>query len=256
MKKILYSIFALALALPAVVSAATFSFTPVSGVFTPGKTFTTTVSVNPKAGEKITTAKMDLSFPSSLVEVVSFKQASGWVPLAVPGYDLIDNTKGELIKSGGFPAKVTALKEFGTITFKIKAPGAVTVETTKDSVLLDSNNVNKYSAGSYFKFTAVKPEVVKPVVVKKVVKPVVVKKEVAKVTTQEEVVATTTEVATTTLATDGLTANVAESASATTSTTSAVNTSSTGLFTTKTVATLVVIILLLIGAFFLLRKKD
>ena len=156
MKKILYSSIALtltlAVALPMAESAATFSFSPSAGAFEPGETFSVVVYVNPSAGEEITTAQLSATFPASVLEVVSFTQADGWMPLVAPGSDLINNTAGKLIKTAGFPERVTASKQFGTIKLRAKNAGTATINTEGDSMLLDITNTDRYvaSAGASF----------------------------------------------------------------------------------------------------------
>jgi len=157
MKKNLYLLFVLAFVLPSAVNAATFSFSPNSGSFAPERTFSVVVYVNPNAGEEITTAKLSALFSVSGLEVVSFAQADGWIPLVAPGSDLIDNVKGKLIKTGGFPARVKESKQFGTITLKAKSVGTATLNTAEDSMLLDSANANKYTSSAGANFAIVAP---------------------------------------------------------------------------------------------------
>ncbi len=153
MKKILYSIFAIAIALPVIVSAATFSFSPSTGVLTPGEILSVAVSVNPNAGEEITVAKLSSVFSASGLEVVSFTQATGWIPLATPGSDLIDNTAGKLIKTGGYPTRATTSKLFGTLKLKAKSAGTATISIEGDSMMLDIANANKFVASTGASFT-------------------------------------------------------------------------------------------------------
>ena len=157
MKKILYSLFAIAFVLPLAVNAATFSFSPNSGSFAPKSTFSVVVYVNPNVGEEITTAKLSALFSVSGLEVVSFAQADGWIPLVAPGSDLKDNVAGKLIKTGGFPARVKESKQFGTITLRTKSVGTATLNTAGDSMLLDSSNTNKYVSSAGVNFTIVVP---------------------------------------------------------------------------------------------------
>ncbi len=257
MKKILYSIFAIALALPAVASAATFSFAPTSVTLAPGKVFSTVVFVSPGAGEKITTAKLSLKFPANLLEVVSFTPATGWIALSLPGSDLVDNTNGKLIKTGGLPAKVTSIKQFGIIVFKAKVAGNAKISTNADSMLIDTANANKYTASTGANFNIVKPTPKKPIVKpvskpKSKVKTTFIKKKKSVVTKAKAVIettkATTTPIVATTTATttsdvQGQTANVSGS------------TKSGGFFNTKTIAFGIIFILLIIGWLFVLKKK-
>jgi len=168
MKKILYSIFVIALAVPAMANAATFSFAPNSATFKPGQIFSTDVFVTPGTNEEITTAKLSLDFSPSLLEVVSFTPTAGWIALPLPGSDLIDNVKGNLIKTAGLPTKVTSKTQFGTIVFKAKEAGSAKIGTNADSMLIDTSNINKYTDSLGANFSIVTPAPApKPVVTSK-----------------------------------------------------------------------------------------
>ena len=143
--------------LPVMADAATFSFSPSTGTFAPGKVFSVAVYVNPSAGEKITVAKLSAAFSAKRLEVVSFSQSTGWIPLATPGSDLVDNTTGKLIKTGGFPARVTSSKQFGTLTLKAKNVGTATLGIEKDSMMLDIANANKFVASTGANFVIATP---------------------------------------------------------------------------------------------------
>ena len=154
------SAFFVVLALPMVISAATFSLEPSKNKIAPGETFTVTVYVNPKAGEEITVAKLSTIFTPSLVEVVSFVQAAGWMSLQQPGFDALDNTNGILLKTGGFPDRVVNKKEFGLITLKAKKEGSGTLTVAGDSLLLDTENNDKQTFSKGSTFIIAKPVVV------------------------------------------------------------------------------------------------
>ena len=162
MKKILYLFLLAFIALPMVANAATFNFSPSTGSFAPGEIFEVVVFVNPSAGEEITTAKLSAVFSASVLEIVSFSQASGWIPLTQPGYDLIDNSAGKLEKTAGFPLRVTESKIFGTLTLKAKSAGSATLSVAGDSLMLDVTNANKYVASTGASFTIVAPTTTPP----------------------------------------------------------------------------------------------
>jgi len=247
MKKILYSIFAIALALPAIASAATFSFAPTTSTLTPGKTFSVAVFVTPNTNEEITTAKLSLRYPADLLDVVSFTPTTGWITLPLPGSDIVDNTNGKLIKTAGLPTRVTSVKQFGTIVFKTKTSGSANINTEKDSMLIDTSNTNKYVASTGANFTIVKPApkpTPKPTV--KTTKTATL--SVTSVSTEKE----TTEEATTT------TATTTEEVATTTETqgqTAAVSETGGGFFTTKTIVISLVLIVLIVLGLLLWRKK-
>jgi len=157
MKKILYTFLAFSLVLPMMASAATFSFSPSTGSYAPGDTFDVSVYVNPNSGESITTAKLSALFPNDKLEVISFAIESGWIPLTQSGYDLIDNTNGKVIKTGGYTAKIQSQTKFGVLTLKTKASGSASLNTTTDSMLLDITNINKYISSNGAVFTITVP---------------------------------------------------------------------------------------------------
>ncbi len=157
MKKILYSIFAFAVLLPMTASAATFSFSPNAGSFVVGNTFSVAVYANPSAGEEITVAKLSSAFSSDTLEVISFTQSSGWMSPVVAQFDSLDNVGGVFEKMAGFPARVTASRQFGTLTLKAKSVGVATITAKNDSMMLDTANVNKFVASAGANFSIVAP---------------------------------------------------------------------------------------------------
>jgi len=167
MKKILYTFLALVFILPVSASAANFSFSPSTGTFIPGETFDVSVYVNPISGESITTAKLSALFSSTNLEIVSFAIDTGWIPLTQPGYDLLDNTDGKLIKTGGYPTKVESQTKLGVVTFKTKSAGSASFNIDTDSLLIDINNTNKFVISSGAVYTISVP--VEPVELPEVV---------------------------------------------------------------------------------------
>ena len=109
------------------------------------KTFTVSVYVTPSTSANIYTAQANISFPADLVSVESFSFASAWFPMNQAGYELIDNTKGKLIKTAGYPGGFSKEMLLGTLVFKSKKVGAVSISINKESYILDmdSNNVLK-----------------------------------------------------------------------------------------------------------------
>ncbi|MDO8751994.1 MAG: hypothetical protein Q7J22_00350 [Candidatus Wolfebacteria bacterium] len=120
------------------------SISPTAINATKGQAFTILVNLTP-AGKNYTT-KVGLDYPANLVRLNSFTFANGWMPLAQPGYDLIDNTSGKMLKTGGFPGGVATLQLFGTASFTALQSGSGSVKANVDSFSLDSENKNTLSA--------------------------------------------------------------------------------------------------------------
>ena len=125
-------------------AAATFVLSPASLGVSSGQEFSLYVSVNPR-GTKDYTAKVELEYPSSLLEVKSFSFNNSWMAVPQAGYDLVDNTAGKLIKTAGYPKGFSSTVAFGTVTFKAKKVGTAYVKASGNSVIYDSSNKNVFS---------------------------------------------------------------------------------------------------------------
>jgi len=141
---ILSAIMILISSIPAL-AVTTLSFSSTRLSVQQGEVFVLRLVLDPQ-DIKSYTAKMDLSFPADLLEIDSFAFASNWVGLPQPGYDLIDNTGGKFIKTGGFPAGVSAPVVFGTITFYVKSTGSGIVSLGNNSLVLNATNDDVFSS--------------------------------------------------------------------------------------------------------------
>lgn len=141
MKRFLFTALFLVFGSVQIASAASLVVAPATVSVTKGQTFSVSLSANP-AGVKSYTVKAELLFPSALLEVVSFTPATGWLALSQPGYDLVDNVAGKLIKTGGYTGGFTEIKTFGTVIFKAKAAGNATIGVASTSLVLDAQSKN------------------------------------------------------------------------------------------------------------------
>lgn len=120
-------------------AASVLQFSPTSVDTNPGKTFTLKITLDPH-GVKNYTSKMEVHFPADILKMNSFTFGDGWLPLSVSGYDLVDNTKGILIKSAGYPGGVLNPITFGTISFTAKKEGSGTITLAGNSLVLNATN--------------------------------------------------------------------------------------------------------------------
>jgi len=127
-----------------VLAATTVSFSPANVSVSQGKTFSVTVAIDPQ-GVSNYTAKIQLDYPADVLEIKSFTLGSNWMALAQPGYDLIDNTNGVLIKTGGYPGGLSQTANFGTVSFYAKKVGSGTIKLGNGALALDANNQNVLS---------------------------------------------------------------------------------------------------------------
>jgi hypothetical protein len=149
-----------------VMAATDFSFSPVKVNTIEGKDFAVLVKSNPSGLDNYTT-KMVINYPADLLEVNSFIFGENWMPLVQPGYSLIDNANGVLIKTGGYPFGYSSVVNFGTISFHAKKPGSGIVKIGSDSISYDANNNVINSSPSQFSFVIDAVPVVNPVVLTK-----------------------------------------------------------------------------------------
>ena len=129
---------------------------PTESAFSPGQSITMTLSIDPSSS-KIYTSKIALKYPADLLEVESFSFSSGWQALTQSGYDLVDNTKGSVIKTAGFTGGVSNKTTFGTVKFRVKKVGVAKVSVTSESALYDENNKNVLSGSATSIFTVLAP---------------------------------------------------------------------------------------------------
>ena len=127
-----------------VLAATNILFSPPSITVKQGQTFVLTASINPQ-GIKNYTVKLELNYPAELLEVKSFTFGNTWMPLSQSGYDSIDNTKGILIKTAGYPGGLSSTASFGTVSFLAKKAGSGTITIGNNSLALDSTNKNVLS---------------------------------------------------------------------------------------------------------------
>jgi len=121
--------------------AASVNFSPEVKNVAAGSTLKISVLVDPLGGRAFT-VKAALSYPADLLRVVSFSFGDAWIPLNQPGYNEINNEKGIIIKTGGYPSGTLLPVTLGVITFTGLKEGKATVSVNDDSVILNSDNKN------------------------------------------------------------------------------------------------------------------
>jgi len=131
------------LATPAL-SATSLLFSTLSVTTESEQSFDVAISIDPQ-GVKNFTTKVELTYQADLLEVTSFRFASGLISVIQPGYDLVDNTNGVLIKTAGFPGGTTEVKTLGTVSFRTKKDGNGTISVSGNSFSLDVNNEDVFS---------------------------------------------------------------------------------------------------------------
>lgn len=125
-----------------------------------GGTFTLPLSVDP-AGSPQYTVRINVAFPPDLLQVASFAFSKDWIAVSQPGYDIIDNKRGTLVKTGGFPKGFSSPVTFGSIVFRTKGAGAGAVVVGPESLVLNEKNANTLEARPQILVTAAERSVFK-----------------------------------------------------------------------------------------------
>lgn len=137
-------------------AATSITLTPATVSVNTGQTFSIPVSVNPQ-GVKNYTVGLKLNYPADLLQVQSFTFGSQWMALNQPGYDLIDNINGVLIKTAGYPQGFTSNTQFGTVTFQAKKAGNGVIALANGTMALDQSNQNLFAGSSQVNVSVATP---------------------------------------------------------------------------------------------------
>lgn len=145
------TLFLLCLAFPGVVSAATLSLSPDTGVFTVGGTFSARVIVNTQ-GSPVNAAEAGLKFNPNELSVVSISKGSLFNLWAVE--PTFSNSAGTISFGGGSTTGYTGSQgTVLTITFRIKTAAASRVTFSTGSVLaadgIGTNVLRNMTGGTY-----------------------------------------------------------------------------------------------------------
>lgn len=145
MKKTLLTILSVAFGMTVLITpalaASTVSFSPTSINAAEGQDFNIMIAIDPQSVNNYT-AKIELNYPTDILEVKSFTLESEWMAITQSGYDLIDNTNGVLIKTAGYPGGISSAKTFGTVSFSAKKAGNGIIKLGNGGFILDANSQN------------------------------------------------------------------------------------------------------------------
>lgn len=149
----------LVLAMPTL-AATTVSLSPSSISVDPGQSFNISIALNPQ-GTNNYAEKVVLNYPADILQVNSFTLNNTWMALTQPGYDLIDNTNGVLIKSAGYTGGLSTVTTFGTVSFYAKKTGNGTITIGNNSLAFEISSQSVLS-GTPTSFTITAPAITVP----------------------------------------------------------------------------------------------
>lgn len=143
--------------LPALVHAATLGFSPSSGTYSIGQTFSVTVRVN-AAGKAMNAAEATLTFPTDLLTLKSVSK-SGSILQYWATNPSGSNASGRVVFSGGLPSPGYSGSSGAliAITFQAKAAGTASLKITGGSVLANDGLGTNILTGSGSASFTIKP---------------------------------------------------------------------------------------------------
>ena len=120
--------------------------------------FTVNVYAKSPNDRRSFTLRAALRFSPNQLKVENWEFSDGWIALPQPGYDLIDNDTGSIIKTAGFPGGWTGEKLLGVITFSAKDSSISKIDVSGKTFALDSDGANIFSLGNSVKVTVLAPD--------------------------------------------------------------------------------------------------
>jgi len=121
-----------------VLAATTASLSPASMSVAPGEKFIVIISVNPQ-GTANYAEKLEVNYPSDILEAASFTLGDKWIAMTAAGYDSTDNINGVLIKTAGYPSGFSSSAVFGTVSFTAKKAGSGTIKIGNSSLAFQAS---------------------------------------------------------------------------------------------------------------------
>jgi hypothetical protein len=150
---------ALILTVP-IVAATEVSLSPSEINVNSEENFNLLIHIDPQ-GDINYVEKLELKYPADIIQADSFTFSSGWMALSQQGYDFIDNTKGVLIKTAGYPGGFSSVINFGIVSFSAKKEGSGTISVGGNSIAFKINSQSTIS-GLPASVTITAPTVVTP----------------------------------------------------------------------------------------------
>lgn len=146
------------------VHAADVMFSPSTGSYAAGQTFTATIQVNPR-GDSVNAVEASISFDPALLSVVSLSKTGSVFSLWTTEPEF-SNSAGTITFGGGSPSPFTSLSNLLTVTFRAVAEGNGTVDfDTASALAADGRGTDVLEAAVSANYTitaATTPQVQEP----------------------------------------------------------------------------------------------
>ena len=140
--KLFVLLFVLAFLPISIAQAASLYFSELKKEYQQGDVFSVSVFINPE-NIRVYTVKIELNYPSDLLQVRSFGFGNSWMPLSQAGYDV--NTSGTLIKTAGYPNGAASSVLFGKVVFYVKKTGTGAIHLSNNSLVYNQDSQNVLS---------------------------------------------------------------------------------------------------------------
>ncbi len=128
--------------------AARFSVDPESLTLVEGQEVMLVVNVAPGNKEKNYTARMEMYYPTDVLEYKSTTYWIGWIPVVRPEYDIIDEERGRIVKTAGMPEGFDSKKVFAVMKFIAKKPGYGKITIENNTFALNALNMDTFTQSS------------------------------------------------------------------------------------------------------------
>jgi hypothetical protein len=126
-----------------------------------GQEFTLTIEAQ-ASSSPIGTVEARLAFDPALIEAERFTFAPGWVPLPEPAYERIDNGRGLLIETAGYPRGFSGTTTLGAATFRARRAGAAALVVAGESLMLGAAGEDEFGAGGESRIAIAAPHASAP----------------------------------------------------------------------------------------------
>ncbi len=126
-------------------NAAKFTIEPGKLVLAEGQEVMLVVNVAPGNGTKNYTARFEMYYPTDMLEYKSFTYWTDWVPVVRPDYDVVDETRGRIVKTAGMPEGFDSKRVFAVMKFIAKKTGSGSLTVQSGSYSLDDTNTDTFT---------------------------------------------------------------------------------------------------------------
>lgn len=125
--------------------ATKFIITPKKLTLAEGQEVMLVVDVVPNENKRNYTARLEMYYPTDMLEYKSFTYWTNWIPVVRPEYDVVDEINGKIVKTAGVPEGFDTKRIFAVMKFIAKKTGSGYVSVQDGTYLLDATNTDTFT---------------------------------------------------------------------------------------------------------------